>query len=84
MRVEKGWSQMATKAAKQDVKEEKEKRQPDFVVRCRQSPDSDFWQTIGAAWSANINGETGYSVRLHAIPTNWDGSFLLLPPKESE
>ena len=54
---------------------EPEKRKPDFVVRCKQSPDSDFWQTIGAAWSADINGKTGYSVRLHLIPTNWDGSF---------
>lgn len=75
---------MALKAIKktEEVKEEKEKRKPDFVVRCKQSPDSDFWNTIGAAWSANINGVTGYSVRLHTVPVNWDGSFLLMPPKE--
>ena len=63
---------------------EPEKRKPDFVVRCKQSPDSDFWQTIGAAWSAEISGKTGYSVRLHFIPTDWDGSFLLMPPLEDK
>lgn len=57
-----------------------EKRQPDFVCRTKQSPGSDFWVTIGAAWSADINGKTGYTVKLHTIPTSWDGSFLLMPP----
>ncbi len=65
----------------EEVKEEK--RRPDFVVRAKQSPQSEFWQTIGAAWSADINGKTGYSVKLHLVPTDWDGSFLLMPPLES-
>ena len=56
------------------------KRQPDFVCRTKQSRDSDFWQTIGAAWSANIGGKAGYTVKLHTIPTSWDGTFLLMPP----
>lgn len=74
---------MASKVEKVPEKaKEPEKRKPDFVVRCKQSTDSDFWTTIGAAWSADINGKAGYSVRLHLIPTSWDGSFLLMPPKD--
>lgn len=69
-------------ASKKEAAREPDKRQPDFVVRCKQSIDSDFWMTIGAAWSADIHGKTGYSVRLHMIPTSWDGSFLLMPPKD--
>lgn len=61
---------------------EEEKRLPDLVARCKQSPDSEFWVTIGAAWTADINGKKGYSVRLHTLPVNFDGSFLLMPPKE--
>jgi len=64
--------------AKKD--EVKEKHQPEFVCRCKQSIDSDFWMTIGAAWTADIAGKPGYSVKLHSIPTSWDGSFLLMPP----
>lgn len=63
-------------------KEEEEKRQPDLIARCKQSPDSDYWLTCGAAWIADINGKKGYSVRLHTLPVNFDGSFLLMPPKE--
>lgn len=59
---------------------ESEKRQPDFVARCKQSPESDFWLNIGAAWPADINGKPGYTVRLHTTPVDWDGSFLLMPP----
>ena len=74
---------MASKAEKVPEKtKEPEKRRPDFVVRCKQSVDSDFWTTIGAAWSAEIAGKPGYSVKLHLIPTSWDGSFLLMPPKD--
>ena len=63
-------------------KKVEEKRKPDLVARCKQSPDSDFWITIGAAWTAKIGDGTGYSVRLHMIPTNWNGDLLLMPPKE--
>lgn len=63
-------------------KEEENKRKPDLIARCKQSPDSDFWITVGAAWSADINGKEGYSVKLHSAPIDWDGSFLLMPPKE--
>ena len=62
---------------------EPEKRKPELVARCKQSPESDFWVTIGAAWSTKLDGgKTGYSVKLHIVPVNWDGDFLLMPPKE--
>ena len=63
-------------------KKVEEKRKPDLVARCKQSPDSDFWITIGAAWTAKIGDGTGYSVKLHTVPTHWNGDFLLMPPKE--
>lgn len=70
-------------AKKEPEKEASEKKRPEFVVRARQSPDSDFWQNIGAVWPAQLkDGQVGYSMKLHFIPTNWDGSALLLPPKE--
>ena len=62
---------------KQDVKDEP--RKPDFVARAKQSPDSDFWMNIGVAWSFK-DGKPGFSVKLHSIPTNWDGDLILLPP----
>ena len=67
---------------KQAKQAEPESRKPDFVARCKQSPQSDFWITVGAAWS--FKDGTGYSVKLHSIPTNWDGDFILLPPKVDE
>jgi hypothetical protein len=62
-----------------DYPVEGEKRRPDFVARCKQAPGSDYWMTIGAAWSYR-NGEPGFSVRLNAVPIDWDGTFLLMPP----
>lgn len=69
-------AQMASK------KEEPEKRKPDLIARAKQSPDSDFWITIGAAWTAKIGDKEAYSVKLHTAPINWDGDFLLMPPKD--
>jgi len=71
-------------SSKKQAKPEPDKRKPELVARTKQSPDSDFWVTIGAAWSADINGQAGWSVKLHTVPTNWDGSFLLMPPKTDE
>jgi hypothetical protein len=55
---------------------------PVFNARAKQDPDSDYMQTIGAAWTFK-EGE-GYVVRLHSLPVNWDGSLILVPPKDSE
>lgn len=52
---------------------------PNFNVRAK---IGEHWQTIGAAWNVK---DGGVSVRLNTIPVgNWDGSLLLLPPKEEE
>jgi hypothetical protein len=59
---------------------------PDFAARAKQTPDGDLWITIGYAWFyERVRGELGYTVTLHTIPTNWDGSFYLAPfPKKSD
>ena len=64
------------------AKEEPKKgSKPDYVARARQSPDSEFYSNIGAAWErTNEKGETFISVKLNSQPTNWDGSFLLMRP----
>ncbi len=69
-----------TKAAPVKEAEVEKGKRPDFVIRSRQSPDSDFFVTIGAAWEVEVKGEKAFSVRLHTVPTNWDGSCLMLPP----
>lgn len=55
---------------------------PVFNVRARQEPDSEYMTTIGAAWRFK-QGE-GYVVRLQMIPVNWDGSCVLVPPKDDQ
>jgi hypothetical protein len=55
---------------------------PVFNVRARQEPDSEYMTTIGAAWRFK-QGE-GYVVRLQTIPVNWDGSCVLVPPKDDQ
>ena len=81
--VPSGWEKERSKVAFKKPAPEPEKRKPEFVARCKQSPESDFWVTIGAAWTAKLaDGKTGYSVKLHTVPTRWDGDFLLMPPKE--
>jgi hypothetical protein len=42
--------------------------------------DGEFTRTIGAAWPFK-EGE-GLVVTLDLIPPNWDGKFILVPPKE--
>lgn len=53
---------------------------PIYHARAKQSPDSDYMTTIGAAWQFK-EGE-GLVVRLHFLPL--DGQFILVPPKERE
>lgn len=55
---------------------------PVYVARARQGPESEFMQTIGAAWP--FNEGDGLVVTLQFIPTNWDGKFILVPPKADE
>ena len=53
---------------------------PKYIARAKQDPEGDYMQTIGAAWDFK-DGE-GYVVKLQFIPVNWDGSFILVTPKE--
>ena len=62
---------------------EPETRKPDFVCRARQEPNSEYFTTIGVAWSFK-NDKPGFSVKLSSIPTNWDGTFIMLPPLEPD
>ena len=63
-------------------RQQKEKRMPVLVARARQA-DGKAWLTIGAAWERK-DGERGYSVKLNALPFNFDGTFVLLPPLSEE
>lgn len=63
-------------------KREEKGKKPDFVIRARQGPNSDFYITLGACWKVDVNGEECLSVKMNAIPIGWDGSALILPPKE--
>ena len=53
---------------------------PVFIARAKQAVDSDVMVTIGAAWRFK-EGE-GLVVKLQLLPTNWDGSFILVEPKD--
>lgn len=72
-----------TASKKEDAKNDK--RQPDYVVRAKQSPESEYWLTIGAGWIAKFkDGSEGVSVKINNWPTNWNGDCLLMKPKEQE
>ena len=54
---------------------------PAFTVRVNVGDDDNkFFVNIGAAWKWK-NGE-GYVLKLHSMPLNWDGSAILVPPKD--
>jgi hypothetical protein len=51
--------------------------QPAFNVRAQVGG---YWYNCGAAWHVK---DGGISIRLNVLPVGeWDGSFLMLPPKE--
>jgi hypothetical protein len=63
---------------------EREKREPDFVVRAKTGPSARDWTTLGYAWRRE-RGE-GFSIKLNALPigTEWGGVLKLLPPFSEE
>lgn len=76
---------MAAKTTSRKEEPKADKRLPDYVVRCKQAADSEFWLTIGAAWTANFkDGSTGISVKINNAPMGWNGDCLLMPPKEPD
>ena len=66
------------------------RRPPDFVCRARKrdrfGQPTRFYQHIGVAWSIQVTDQktgeisNGFAVKLEAMPTQFDGSFVLLPP----
>jgi hypothetical protein len=55
-----------------------------MVLRARQAEGSDFYVTLGVAWKIQVNGADAYSVKLQNIPLGWDGSCLMMPPKNED
>lgn len=57
-----------------------DKKRPDFNVRAKVG---EYWSTVGAAWNVK---DGGISIRLNHLPVgkDWDGSLLLLPPKDEQ
>lgn len=55
-------------------------QRPDFNVRAKVG---EMWHQVGVAWHAK---DGAISMRLNLLPAGgeWDGSLLLLPPKEEE
>ena len=74
---------MAVAAKKKPEPEASEKRMPDYVIRAKDA--NGRWMNIGAMWSANVNGKSGWSIKINQQPTGWTGDGLAmepLPPKE--
>ena len=42
--------------------------------------DKDIFMTVGAAWS--FNSGDGLNVKIDALPVNFDGFLMLVPPKD--
>lgn len=55
---------------------------PVFLAKVKQSPDSDYMHVLGAAFKFR-EGE-GLVVKLNLIPTNWDGTFILVAPTKKD
>jgi hypothetical protein len=53
---------------------------PVYIARARQTPESEVMVTIGAAWP--FNDSDGLVVKLHMMPTQWSGDFILVTSKE--
>ena len=51
-----------------------------YVVRERGRNQKAIWTRIGVAW-AHEKGN-GYSLELEALPVNFDGRLVLMPPRD--
>lgn len=63
-------------------KEPAKGNKPQYIARARQRPDSEFMHTIGAAWP--FKEGDGLVIKLHMVPTDWTGEFILVPPKADD
>ncbi len=50
-----------------------------FTVRERDKGKKAVWTRIGAVWAHEKGG--GFNLELEALPFNFDGRLVLLPPK---
>ena len=57
-----------------------------FVVRERANGKKAIWTRIGAVWAhqEREDGKEGFSLELEAIPVNFDGRIVLMPPREEK
>lgn len=55
---------------------------PTYIARARQGPESEYMQTIGAAWP--FKEGDGLVVNLQFVPVAWDGKFILVLPKDAK
>lgn len=53
---------------------------PVYLAKAKQSPESEFMLVIGAVWAFK-NGD-GFVVKLHSLPTSWNGDLILVPQKD--
>jgi len=53
---------------------------PTYYVRAKQSPDSEYFTTVGAVWP--MKERDGYVMKLNMLPTQFDGDLLIVPPKD--
>jgi hypothetical protein len=57
---------------------------PSYTVRAKtgrkDESDRDIFVTVGAAWPFG-SGE-GFNVRINMLPVNFDGTLMLVPPKD--
>lgn len=61
-------------------------QRPDFIVRAKLSRKdaggNDIFYTCGAAWK--FRSGTGFNVRLNLLPIAFDGTLVLVEPKDEE
>ena len=53
-----------------------------YTVKERGNGKKDFWFRIGRAWPHKTG--IGFNLELEALPLNFDGKIILMPPKASE
>ena len=57
-----------------------------FSVRERENGKKAVWTRVGAVWAhkEREGGKEGFNLELEAIPVNFDGRLVLMPPKDDE
>ncbi|MFZ1110282.1 MAG: hypothetical protein WAN43_18275 [Rhodomicrobium sp.] len=53
-----------------------------YTVKERGKGKKGIWTRLGAAWEQQKGG--GLNIELEAIPLNFDGKLVLMPPKAAE